>query len=112
MPRNHVRRFRLGRHSGSVVALFVVTFLPAVSSRADEIQTVVMSDAGPDREIPTDRSFYVSGTVAPNTQSVQAVVLKKGSNSVFGDQGPSCSAAASARKVESLIKYLLDARRY
>lgn len=68
----------------------VVLALAARSAAADAIPIVTVGDTGPDQEIPTDRAFYVRGDAAPGVQHAQAVVVRRGSPSLFGDAGPSC----------------------
>jgi hypothetical protein len=59
-------------------------------SYADELPVVTLSDVGPNQDVPTNHSFFVAGDIAPSVETVQAVIVRKGSPSMFGDDGPSC----------------------
>jgi hypothetical protein len=63
----------------------------AGSVHARPIPIVTIGDAGPDQEIPTDRSFYVRGDAPEGMHYAQAVVVRRGSPSLFGGDGPACS---------------------
>ena len=70
---------------------------------ADEIPTVTLTDAGPTRDVPTHRSFFVTGDVRPTVTSAQAVVVRKGSPSLFGDDGPNCREVMSQLHVDAHV---------
>jgi hypothetical protein len=61
-------------------------------ARADELPIITLTDVGPDQQVPTDRSFYVAGEIDPAVENAQAIVVREGSPSMFGDGGPGCSA--------------------
>ena len=77
----------------ALVAL-IVACAPSAAV-ADEIPTVTLTGAGPTHDVPTHRSFFVVGDIAPIVTSAQAVVLRKGSPSMFGDDGPDCREVMS-----------------
>lgn len=66
----------------------------ATNAAADGIPTIKLTDAGPDQDIPTKHSFYVTGDAGKNTVVVQAVIAKKGSAAMFGSDGPTCDEFA------------------
>ncbi|HEY1556629.1 MAG TPA: hypothetical protein VGF94_17460 [Kofleriaceae bacterium] len=70
--------------------LLALAAAAASPARADEIPIITLTDVGPDQQVPTDRSFFVAGDVAPTVENAQAVVVRRGSPSVFGDDGPDC----------------------
>lgn len=76
---------------------------------ADEIPTIKLTDAGPDQNIPTDHSFYVAGDAGKNTIAVQAVIARKGSSAIFGDDGPACSKLAELLHIDRTATQPLDA---
>ncbi len=69
---------------------FITLVLLARAAWASEIPIITLGDVGPDQEIPTDRSFYIRGDAASGVEHVQAIVVRRGSPGVFGDDGPSC----------------------
>lgn len=75
---------------GALALALAVALVLAGPARADSIPIVSLTDVGPDQEVPTDRAFYVAGEAAPTLQLAQAIVVRKGSPSLFGDDGPSC----------------------
>jgi hypothetical protein len=81
------------------IALVWISCAAAVA-RADEIPIVTLTDAGPDQEVPTQRSFYVAGDVSPSVQNVQAIVVRRGSPSLFGDDGPECRALVAGMHLD------------
>src|SRR5262245_13158534 len=68
----------------------VVLIALAGTARADDIPIITLSDVGPDQDVPTHRSFYLVGDVSPAVEHVQAMVLRRGSPSLFGGPGASC----------------------
>jgi hypothetical protein len=50
--------------------------------------------------VPSDRSFFVSGDIAPTVENAQAIVVRKGSPSMFGDDGPDCHDLISGLRLE------------
>lgn len=66
----------------------------------DEISTITLTDAGPDQNIPTDHSFYVTGDAGKNTIAAQAVIARKGSPAMFGSDGVSCSQLAEQLHID------------
>ncbi len=71
------------------ITLFVGLGL-AGTARADSLPIVTLTELGPTQQIPTDRSFYIAGDIAPTVEAAQAIVVRKGSSSMFGDDGQSC----------------------
>lgn len=70
----------------------------AATADADEvIPTITMTDAGPDRSIPPDSSFYLSGDVAKNVEQVQAVVVRKSTGWLFDPADDESCLQYSAR---------------
>lgn len=59
-------------------------------SAARDIPIITLGEAGPDQEIPTDRSFFVRADAAASVEHAQAIVVRRGSPSLFGGDGPSC----------------------
>lgn len=55
-----------------------------------EIPIITLSDVGPDQEVPTSRSFYVAGDAAPTVENAQAIVVRRGTPGLLGDDGPDC----------------------
>jgi hypothetical protein len=77
------------RMVGSLVAGALAVF--SATAHADEIAQVNLTSSGPDRELPVGKPFYVAGTAAETTRSVQAILVRKGSPVIgFGGSGPSC----------------------
>jgi len=74
--------------------------LAATRARADEIPIVTLSDVGPNQEIPTGRSFFVEGEIAPTVENAQAIIVRKGSAGLFGDDGPACHQVISDLHVD------------
>jgi len=68
----------------------------ASSARADEIPVVTLTDVGPNQDVPTHHSFFVAGDIGPSVENTQAIVVRKGSPSVFGDEGPDCHDVLTA----------------
>jgi hypothetical protein len=64
--------------------------LASAPAAAGEIPIVTLGGSGPDREIPTDRSFYVAGRASPSLVHAQAIVVRRGSPMMLGDNGPDC----------------------
>ena len=78
-----------------------ILFGLARSVAAGELPIITLGDNGPDQEVPTDRSFYVRGDVAAGTLHAQAIVVRRGSPSLFGDSGPSCGELIANLDLES-----------
>lgn len=76
--------------------------MPA-AARADELPIVTLTELGPNQELPTTRSFYLTGDAAPTIEDVQAVIVRKGSSSMFGGDGPDCRGAVSGLHAEAAI---------
>jgi hypothetical protein len=76
----------------------------AVSStaRADDIPTVKVGSNGPEQNVPTDKAFYLSGDAGKEATNAVAVVVRKGSNSMFGGDGPRCSELADLVHLKQL----------
>ncbi len=72
------------RHLG-LVAVGLPVMLAAAPLVADDIPIITIDAAGPSREIPTDKSFYLAGD-AEQAAFVQAFVVRTGSPSIFGDE--------------------------
>jgi hypothetical protein len=70
------------------------------AAHAGDIPIVTLSDSGPDQEVPTDRAFYVAGSVSSSVQSAQAIVVRRGSPAMFGDDGPDCHDLISDLQVD------------
>ncbi len=85
------------------VLLISLTGLCVAASvaRADEIPVVTLTDVGPNQDIPTHHSFFVSGDAAPTIEAAQAIVVRKGSPSMFGDDGPDCHDVLAALHVDA-----------
>ncbi|MGE5185769.1 MAG: hypothetical protein ACM31C_27090 [Acidobacteriota bacterium] len=71
------------------IIAIAIALAPA-RARAGEIPIITLTDVGPDQDIPTDRSFFLSGEVGSTVETAQAIVVRKGSPSLFGDDGPDC----------------------
>ena len=71
------------------------------SVTAGELPIITLGDNGPDQEVPTDRSFYVRGDAVPGVLHAQAIVVRRGSPSLFGDSGPSCHELIANLDLES-----------
>jgi hypothetical protein len=77
-----------------LVALVAVPCLVCspISALADDTTQVNLTDAGPDRPIPIGSSFYLAGTAAPTTRSIQAVIVRTGHPLLLWPDRPTCSA--------------------
>ena len=77
-----------------LIPALVRTTAPAHA--ADAIPVVKVTPAGPDRMIPLDSPFYLTGEVAANVQRVQAFVVRKKKPWLLSQgEGPSCSEVGS-----------------
>lgn len=65
------------------------------SALAQEIQTVNITDTGPDRPVPLGSSFNLAGAAKATTKSVQAVIVRTGTPFLFNVSDPSCSVLAT-----------------
>jgi hypothetical protein len=72
-----------------------VVLLSGTIARADEIPNITINASGPDQELPTNRSFYVSGDAGKHTRTVQIAIVRKGSAWLWGGDGPSCTELAT-----------------
>lgn len=72
-----------------------VALLSGAAAHADEVPNITINASGPDQEIPTNRSFYVSGDAGKHTRTVQIAIVRKGSAWLWGDDGPSCTELAT-----------------
>jgi len=72
-----------------------VALLSGTIAHADEIPNITINASGPDQEIPTNRSFYVSGNAGKHTRAVQIAIVRKGSAWLWGGDGPSCTELAA-----------------
>jgi hypothetical protein len=75
----------------------------AAPAAAGDIPIVSLGDAGPDQEIPTDRSFYVRGDLGASVEHAQAIVVRRGSPSMFGTDGPSCHNLIADLGIETTL---------
>jgi hypothetical protein len=91
-----------------IVCIHVLVAGLASEARADDIPIVTLTDAGPDAEIPTNRSFYVAGEVGESSEFVQVVVVRRGSPSMFGDDGPSCHDVLADLQIDALTSTAAD----
>jgi hypothetical protein len=82
-------------------AIPVCLCLAAASARADEIPIVTLSDTGPNQDVPTHHSFFVTGDIGPFAEIAQAIVVRKGSPSMFGDDGADCHDVLAALHVDT-----------
>ncbi|HEX5063757.1 MAG TPA: hypothetical protein VFV99_30470 [Kofleriaceae bacterium] len=89
------------------VALPIALALPRESA-AGEIPIITLGDSGPDQEIPTDRSFYIAGRAGSSVVSAQAVVVRRGSSSLFGDDGPDCHDVIADLRIETTTATAAD----
>ena len=74
-----------------ILPCLVVAFVlgPGVAA-ADDIPTVNITEAGPDRDVPLG-PFYLAGTAVAGTQRIQAFVVRTSMPWLLGGDGPSCS---------------------
>ncbi|MBV8756064.1 MAG: hypothetical protein JO257_02240 [Deltaproteobacteria bacterium] len=82
----------------------VLVLLLAHAARADEIPIVTLSDVGANQDVPVHRSFFIAGDAPSGVQSVQALVVRKGSPGMFGDDGGDCRSVIADLRVESVIE--------
>ncbi len=82
---------------------FCLVLLFAGRAAAGDIPIVTLGDAGPDQEIPTDRSFYVRGDLGSSVEHAQAIIVRRGSPSMFGDDGPSCHNLIADLGIETTL---------
>jgi hypothetical protein len=89
---------------------FLLVMLLGIARGADagEIPIITLGDAGPDQEIPTDRAFYVRGDATASIEHVQAIVIRRGSPSMFGDNGPSCRELVSELGLDTTLSSASD----
>ncbi|HTR56010.1 MAG TPA: hypothetical protein VMJ10_35280 [Kofleriaceae bacterium] len=85
-----------------LISAFAISLAPA--AHADEIPIITLTEYGPDQQIPTYQSFFVAGDVAPTVDNVQAIVVRKGSSSLFGDDGDDCHSLVSGLHVASTTR--------
>jgi hypothetical protein len=78
------------------------------AARADDIPVVTLTDSGPDAEIPTNRSFYVAGDASDTSEFVQVVIVRRGSASMFGDDGPSCHDLLADLSIDAVTSTAAD----
>jgi hypothetical protein len=82
--------------------VFLILF--AHAARAEEIPIVTLSDAGANQDIPVHRSFYVAGDAPASVQSVQAILVRKGSPGIFGDDGGDCHGVIADLRIEPAVE--------
>jgi hypothetical protein len=86
----------------------VGVLLASAPARGDAIPIVTLTDVGPDQEVPTDRAFYIVGDAPPTLRLAQVVIVRKGSASIFGDDGPSCRRVVAGLAVDSASSIATD----
>jgi hypothetical protein len=69
--------------------IFYLLLLVALPARAAELPIITLGPSGPDQDVPTDRSFYVTGDLPTGADNVQAIVVRGDSPGLFRG-GPSC----------------------
>jgi hypothetical protein len=84
-----------------VFAIALTLGILAGGARADEIPVVTLSDVGPNQDVPTHHSFFVAGDLTSSIEIVQAIVVRKGSPSMLGDDGPACHDVLAGLHLES-----------
>ncbi len=83
--------------------------VPSQIAVADEIPNVTIGASGPDQEIPTNKSFFVSGDAGKNTTVVQVAIVRTGSPWIWGGDGPACTKVASEIGIDQPNSEFLDA---
>ena len=78
--------------------------LCAHTARAEEIPIVTLTDAGANQDVPVHRSFYVAGDAPPGVTSVQAIVVRKGTPGMFGDDGGDCRTLIADLRIEPVVE--------
>ena len=78
--------------------------LCAHTARAEEIPIVTLTDAGANQDVPVHRSFYVAGDAPPGATSVQAIVVRKGTPGMFGDDGGDCRGVIADLRIEPVVE--------
>src|SRR5262245_58313999 len=81
-------------------ACALLLYLFAADAAAGEIPIITLGDSGPDQEVPTDRSFYIAGQARDGIVAAQAIVVRRGSPLMFGDDGPDCHDLIAALHVD------------
>jgi len=83
--------------------VFAYLILLARAASADEVPIVVLSDAGANQELPVHRAFYVSGEASASVENVQAIVIRKGTPGLFGDDGGDCRSVVADLRIEPAV---------
>lgn len=86
-----------------VLCLGLVGLLATQTADAGEIPIITLGDVGPDQEIPTDRAFYVRSDIGERVEHAQAIIVRKGSPSLFGDAGPTCHNLVAELGIETTL---------
>jgi hypothetical protein len=81
-----------------------VCLLSATAARADEIPIVTLTDVGPNQDLPVHRSFYIQGDAPGSLQNAQAIVVRKGTPGLFGDDGGDCRDVIADLKIETVVE--------
>jgi hypothetical protein len=79
-----------------------VALLLATTPALAQIPTVTLSDAGPDKELPTGAPFYLSGAVDPEVSVVYPVFVRVGYPALGVGSAMSCAEARDALGVAQL----------
>jgi len=97
-----MRRITVPRPASTLsLVLAGATLALATRAHAGEIPIITLTETGPDQEVPTQRSFYLVGDAPAARENVQAIVVRKGSPSLFGDDGPDCHALKSQLRLDA-----------
>lgn len=81
----------------------IVCLLGGVAS-ADEIPIVTLTDVGPNQDLPVHRAFYIQGDAPGALQNAQAIVVRKGTPGLFGDDGGDCRDVIADLRIETAVE--------
>jgi hypothetical protein len=84
--------------------VFGLVFAAAATARAEEIPIVTLTDVGPDQALPVHRAFYIQGDAPAALQNAQAIVVRKGTPGLFGDDGGDCRDVIADLKIETVVE--------
>ncbi len=103
---SHEPRYDVSSHHVRLAILVLCSSIGV--AHADEIPIITLTDVGPNQEVPTGRSFYLEGTADPEVQIAQAIVVRKGSPAILGDNGPDCATMVHDLRIEAATRSASD----
>src|SRR5262245_5245161 len=93
-------RFDDGRSGGVGVAgvagvAGAMVLATAARVAAADLETITVDEHGPNKAVPTDAAFYLTGDVDLTVREVQVLIVRTGSPTVFRNHGERCEVVAS-----------------